>query len=76
MRFSDEMKARVDRAQKAMGVSEADILRMAINFGLKDLEAIDYDIHGAITKASGNTLASTATTLSTVGGNRVRTDTQ
>lgn len=51
MRFTDEMKARIEKARKTMGLTEADILRMAIDYGLKDLEAIDYDVHSAITKA-------------------------
>lgn len=47
-RCDDEMRKKIDLASNLTGVSKADIMRLAMQIGLSDIERIQHDIPRAI----------------------------
>ena len=48
IRLDEKMDARLHHAADQTGLPLADVMRMALALGLKDLELMKYDIDGAI----------------------------
>jgi hypothetical protein len=48
LRMDERLLAKVEVAMQATGLSQAEILRIALAVGLEDMRRIDYDIAGAI----------------------------
>lgn len=48
IRLDEKMDAKLHQAVKDSGMPLADIMRVALSLGLKDLELMNYDIDGAI----------------------------
>lgn len=47
-RCDDEMREKIELASNLTGVSKADIMRLAMQIGLADIERIQHNIPGAI----------------------------
>lgn len=48
IRITPAIDSKIREATEKTGIPQADVMRMAIALGLKDLEMIGYDIDGAI----------------------------
>jgi predicted DNA-binding protein len=48
LRMDERLSAKVEAAMEATGLSQAEILRMALAVGLEDMRRIDYDLASAI----------------------------
>ncbi len=46
------MLGRLESAKLGLKMNDSEAIRLLIDFGLKDLEAINYDVYGALKKAS------------------------
>ena|GEM_PF-6120808 len=52
VRFSDHVINDIDEAVRITGMSQQEIIRLAVSVGLEDLSKIEYDIAGVIQKAA------------------------
>jgi len=48
IRLDDKLDSRLHHAVNESGLPLADVMRMALSIGLKDLELMNFDIEGAI----------------------------
>ena len=55
LRLSPELTQDVQQATEMIGMSQAEVMRLSIAIGLKELRAIDYDIAGAAHTAAKST---------------------
>jgi len=46
--MDERLMSKVEHAMEATGLSQAEILRMALAVGLEDMRRINYDLAGAI----------------------------
>lgn len=53
IRVSDQLKADLSEAAKELGMAEFEVMRLAMQIGLKHFAAIDYDLASAVISNSG-----------------------
>lgn len=51
LRISPELKEKLDQASEALGIKQAEVMRLALDIGLADLRSINWDIAGAVLAA-------------------------